>query len=64
MISITAGYEGKYEDLMQLVHRIDQSKNLLILESLSAAPQANSDTLTVSLKLDTFVRDDGSGGQP
>ncbi len=64
MISITAAYEGRYEDLMQLVHRIDQSKNLLILESLSAAPQANSDTLTVSLKLDTFVRDDGSGGQP
>ncbi|HLH41011.1 MAG TPA: type 4a pilus biogenesis protein PilO [Bryobacteraceae bacterium] len=64
MISITAGYEGKYEDLMQLVHKIDQSKNLLILESLSAAPQANTDALTVSLKLDTFVRDDGSGGEP
>ena len=63
MISITAAYEGKYEDLMQLVHKIDQSKNLLILESLSAAPQANTDTLTVSLKLDTFVRDDGSGGE-
>jgi len=63
MISITAAYEGKYEDLMQLVHKIDHSKNLLILESLSAAPPANSDTLTVSLKLDTFVRDDGSGGE-
>jgi Tfp pilus assembly protein PilO len=63
MISITAAYEGKYEDVMQLVHKIDQSKNLLILESLSAAPQANTDILTVSLKLDTFVRDDGSGGE-
>lgn len=63
MISITAAYEGKYEDVMQLVHKIDQSKNLLILESLSAAPQANTDILTVSLKIDTFVRDDGSGGE-
>lgn len=62
MISVTAAYEGKYEDVMQMVHKIDQSKNLLILESLTAAPQANSDVLTVSLKLDTFVRDDGSGG--
>jgi Tfp pilus assembly protein PilO len=62
MISITAAYEGKYEDLMQFVHEIDRSKNLVILESLSAAPQQNGDVLTVSLKLDTFVRDDGSGG--
>jgi Tfp pilus assembly protein PilO len=62
MISITAAYEGKYEDLMQLVHEIDRSKNLVILESLSAAPQQNGDVLTVSVKLDTFVRDDGSGG--
>lgn len=62
MISITAAYEGNYDDVMQLVHKIDQSKNLLILESLTAAPQQNSDVLTVSLKLDTFVRDDGSGG--
>jgi Tfp pilus assembly protein PilO len=62
MISITAAYEGKYEDVMQFVHQIDRSKNLLILESLTAAPQQNGDILTVSLKLDTFVRDDGSGG--
>jgi Tfp pilus assembly protein PilO len=64
MISITAAYEGKYEDLMQFVHEIDRSKNLVILESMSAAPQQNGDVLTVSLKLDTFVRDDGSGAGP
>jgi len=64
MISITAAYDGKYEDLMRFIHEIDQSRKLLILESLSAAPQQNGDVLTVSMKLDTFVRDDGGGVQP
>jgi hypothetical protein len=31
----------------------------LIIESLTAAPLANSTALTVSVKLDTFVRDEG-----
>src|SRR5262249_31442316 len=58
MMSITAAFEGKYADLMKFVHAIDQSPRLLIIESLSAAPQQNSDTLSVSMKLNTFVRED------
>jgi len=58
MMSITAGFEGKYSDLMKFVHAIDQSPRLVIIESLSAAPQQNSDILSVSLKLNTFVRED------
>lgn len=57
MLSITAGFEGKYADLMRFVHAIDQSPRLVIIESLSAAPQQNSDTLSISMKLDTFVRE-------
>jgi hypothetical protein len=41
------------------VHEIDRSPRLLIIESLTAAPQAGSDDLNVSMKLDTFVRDNG-----
>jgi len=60
MMSITAAYEGTYGDLMHFVHELDRSPNLLIIESLTAAPLANSTTLTVSMKLDTFVRDEGT----
>jgi len=57
MMSITAAFEGKYADLMRFVHAIDQSPRLVIIESLSAAPQQNSDILSVSMKLNTFVRE-------
>jgi hypothetical protein len=60
MMSITAAYEGTYADLMHFVHELDRSPNLLVIESLTAAPQANSTALTVSMKLDTFVRDEGA----
>jgi Tfp pilus assembly protein PilO len=60
MMSITAAFEGKYADLMKFVHAIDQSPRLLIIESLSAAPQQGSETLSVSMKLNTFVREDQS----
>lgn len=58
MMSITANYEGKYPDLMHFVHEIDRSSTLAIIESLNAAPQANTDVLSVAMRLDLFVRDD------
>lgn len=64
LMSITAAYEGTYADLMRFVHEIDKSPRLLIIESLSAAPQQGSDRLTVSMKLDTLVREDGAGPTP
>jgi len=62
LMSITAAYTGSYADLMHFVHELDRSHSLLIIESLSAAPQQGTDLLTVSMKLDTFVRE--SGTQP
>ena len=61
MMSITAAYEGTYQDLMRFVYELDRSPGMLIIESMTAAPQANSSTLTVSMKLNTFVRDAGGG---
>jgi Tfp pilus assembly protein PilO len=58
MLSITATYEGEYGDLMHFVHEIDKSPSLMIIESLSAAPQTGSKILSIALKLDTFVRED------
>ncbi len=63
LMSITASYEGTYPDLMRFVHEIDKSQRLLIIESLTAAPQQGSDKLSVSMKLDTLVREDGAGAQ-
>ena len=60
MMSITANYEGTYANLMRFVHEIDRSPRLLIIEALNAAPQATGGTLNISMKIDTFVRDDGS----
>jgi hypothetical protein len=58
MMSITAAYEGEYGDLLHFVHEIDKSPSLMIIESLSAAPQTGSKLLSIALKLDTFVRED------
>lgn len=63
LMNVTAAYEGAYPDLMRFVHEIDKSPRLLIIESLSAAPQQGSDKLSVSMKLDTLVREDGAGAQ-
>ena len=65
MMSIVANYEGEYQDLLHFVHEIDRSPSLVIIESLNAAPQAGSKMLAVSVKLDTFVREDaGLAGMP
>ena len=61
LMSITAAYEGTYADLLRFVHQIDTAPRLLIIESLNAAPmQGPGKLITVSMKLDTFVRDDGA----
>jgi Tfp pilus assembly protein PilO len=60
MMSISANYEGTYANLMRFVHEVDRSPRLLIIESLNAAPQATGGTLNISMKIDTFVREDGS----
>lgn len=57
MMSVTAGYEGTYENLQKFVNLLDRSPRFLIIESLVASPQQNGQTLTVSLKLDTFVKE-------
>jgi hypothetical protein len=67
MMTVTANYEGAYRDLLAFVAQVDRSPLLLIVESLSAAPQAGSNTLSVSMKIEAFVREDSpqpSGGPP
>jgi hypothetical protein len=46
--------------LIQFVNLLDKSQRLLIIESLNTTPQQGSALLNVTMKLDTFVREDGS----
>jgi Tfp pilus assembly protein PilO len=61
MMTITANYEGTYSNLMRFVNAVDRSPRLLIIEGLTAAPQQNGGMLSVNMKIDAFVREDGSG---
>lgn len=63
MLTITANFEGTYRNLLNFVREIDRSSSLLIIESLNATPQQGSNILTVAIKMEAFIRDDGSGVQ-
>ena len=57
MMTVTQALEGKYSDLIRFVNALDKSDRLLIVESLTASPQA-SGALNVLLRLQTYVRED------
>lgn len=62
MMTISFGLEGNYESLVKFLSLLDRSPRFLVIESLGAAPQQAGPTqtsarLTVTLKLDTFVRE-------
>ncbi len=59
-MSISAAYEGNYASLTKFVNQLDRSPRFLIIESLMAAPQQSNgaELLSVSIKLDTFVREE------
>ncbi len=57
MLSITAGYEGSYADLLHFLRELDRASRLVIIESLAATPQQGSGVLNISLRLNTFIRE-------
>jgi hypothetical protein len=59
MMTITQSLEGKYDSLIRFVNALDKSDGLLIVESLTASPQA-SGALSVQLRLQTYVREDAA----
>lgn len=58
MITITTSFEGTYRNLLDFVREIDRSGSLFIIDSLSAAPQSNTNLLTVAIKMEAFIRED------
>ena len=60
VMTVTASFEGPYPSLVKFINALDKSKRFLIIESLAASPQQNGNVLQVTLKLNTFVKDDPS----
>ena len=62
MVSISAGYEGPYAALRKFVELLDKSPRFLIVENLSVSapqqqqPQQTGQTVSVTVKLDAWVR--------
>ncbi|MBZ5634275.1 MAG: hypothetical protein LAO55_14230 [Acidobacteriia bacterium] len=64
MMTITANYEGTYRNLLNFIGELDRSNQLLIIESMAAAPQQGSNILTVSMKIDAFIQDESREPAP
>lgn len=61
MWTVNFTFEGGYRDVLNFVHEIDRSPQFLIIESLNTSPQqGGKDTLTVTMKIDAFVREDAA----
>lgn len=58
MMTISVNFEGDYNQLVKLVNLLDRSPRFLILESLTVTPRPKGDVLVVSVRLNTFVKDD------
>ena len=63
MLTVTANFEGTYDQLIHMVNLLDRSKLLLIIDSLQATPQQGSPKLLINMKLNAFVRE-GDSGKP
>lgn len=61
MMTINAGCQGTYPALSKFVNLVDKSPRFLIIESMVAAPQQTGQVLNVTVKVDTFVKEEGLG---
>ncbi len=61
MMTITASFEGTYPNLVKFINLLDRSRRFLIIDQLAATPQPSGKTLSVTIKVNTFVRDDSGG---
>jgi type IV pilus assembly protein PilO len=63
MKTINAGCQGTYAALSKFVNLVDRSPRFLIIDSMVAAPQQTGQTLNVTIKILTFMKDP-SGATP
>jgi Tfp pilus assembly protein PilO len=57
MMTISAGFEGSYQQITKFVNLVDRSPRFLIIDNMQeSAPQQNAQKLTVLFKIKTFVQ--------
>lgn len=56
MMTITAGFEGSYENLTKLINLLDRSPRFFVIENMQTAGVQNGKSVSVQLKIDCFVR--------
>lgn len=56
LLTIDAGYEGTFADLVEFVNAVDRSERLLILDSLQVTPARDELSLQVQAKMFAFVK--------
>lgn len=61
MLTVTAAFEGTYANLVKFVNELDRSPRFVIIESLAATPLPTNNVLAITIKVNTFVRDDNGG---
>lgn len=59
MMTISGNYEGSYQNLVQFVNLLDRSPRLVIVDTLTAAPQRTAGMLNVNLKMNAFILNRG-----
>jgi Tfp pilus assembly protein PilO len=58
MMTLSANFEGSPSQLVKLVNLIDRSPRFLTIENMQASPQPKGNLVSVSLKIDVFVKED------
>ncbi|HET8547770.1 MAG TPA: hypothetical protein VFL57_07200 [Bryobacteraceae bacterium] len=64
MMTVTGTYEGTYGDLLQFINRLDKSARFLIIDTLTASPAQGTGNLTISIRMNTFVREETANLAP
>lgn len=59
ILAVNANFRGRYENLVQLLFRLDRSDLFFIIGSLGATPRDEGDSslLQINMRFDTLVRD-------
>jgi len=56
VVTITGNYDGTYADLVKFVNALDRSPRFLTIERLQAAPLQSQGALSISLRINVYVR--------
>lgn len=56
MMTVNGSYQGTYADLIEFVNAIDRSPRFLTIDRLQASPAQAPGSLSISLRLNVFVR--------